>query len=166
MPFSNLAQLPGPHPSLGPSTNDSGLGGGGRVSKGGWGTRAEFVTEAEEKSLHLPPMANEETGGKIHSSGLQPHPSSFPVMSPGDVVLSFNSKEPACRTSRICEREAGPECLYTCSCSCDRLYTQSYGILSSSTGWSKHTLFAEDSGTPLSVPTTACQALELSLLIC
>ena len=46
MSFANLAQLPGPHPSLGPSTDDSGLGGGKGVQRRGWGTNAEFLAEA------------------------------------------------------------------------------------------------------------------------
>lgn len=45
MSFANLAQLPGPHPSLGPSTDDSGLGVGKGVQTQGWGTNAESLAE-------------------------------------------------------------------------------------------------------------------------
>lgn len=52
MSFANLAQLPGPHPSLGPSTDDSGLGGGKGVQRQGWGTNAESLAEALS-TVHL-----------------------------------------------------------------------------------------------------------------
>lgn len=98
--------------------------------------------------------------------GLSPHPNSFAVTEPGD-TLSFNTRQPACRTQSVCEREAVPESLCACSCSCNRLYTHPCGILGISIKcWGKHTLFEEDSGAPPSVPSTTCQAPELSRLVC